>query len=404
MTKVTARGFTNPYNAQGPTNPKYYANREELLSTFIHNVIAVSESEGITRPINISVMGSWGMGKTSTLLKFRDMIRSGSGNSRIFSAYVSLSPASCTDSETFFAYLMESIFRQYESTAVLPQKVLNFIREELNVFEKWKIAKISMNPEIERRERPPIRGINFNETMKKFWEKLQSGGIQLAVIMLDDIHYALSGQGNGRLLYDLRTAMQALSAAETQYMFIITGPVNLYPMIRDKAEPFTRLFERFDLKPFDIEGTRQLIEKPLLEECIRLEIDEAVIYKIYQITGGHPYFLTLAMRDILDMKRDGRLTLARFERLCPELIRHFARIKFRDDLERASNTERKLLFQMALSPQKEITPSDLRGSGTTRLLDRLVRKELVIKVSRGKYRLYNPLFQAYLKNVRPLAE
>ncbi|HMK47997.1 MAG TPA: P-loop NTPase fold protein [Methanocella sp.] len=399
MTKMTARGFANPYNAQGPTNPKYYANREELLSTFIHNVIAVSESEGITRPINISVMGSWGMGKTSTLLKFRDMIKSSSGNAQIFSAYVSLSPASCTDSETFFVYLMESVFRQYESTVALPQKVLDFIREELNVFEKWRIAKISMNPEIERRERLPLRAVNFNETMLRFWEKLQCGGVKLAVIMLDDIHYALLGQGNARLLYDLRTAMQTLSAADTQYMFIITGPVDLYPVIRDKAEPFTRLFERFDLKPFDIEGTRQLIERPLFTECIRLEIDEAVVYRIYQITGGHPYFLTLAMRDILDMKREGRLTLARFERLRPELIRHFARIKFRDDLGRASNTERKLLFQMAVF-SSAVAPSELDGSGTVRLLDRLVKKELVVKVARGKYRLYNPLFREYLKNAR----
>ena len=38
--------------------------------------------------------------------------------------------------------------------------------------------------------------------------------------------------------------------------------------MRDQAEPFTRLFDRFDLMPFDIDGTRQLIEKPLQIERI----------------------------------------------------------------------------------------------------------------------------------------
>lgn len=405
MTKVTGSGsrFLNPYNAQGPTNPKYYANREELLSTFIHSVVAVSESGGVTRPINLAVMGSWGVGKTSTLLKFRDMIRHESGQAPIFSSCVSLSPNCCTDAETFFVYIMESVFREYESTAPLPRKVLDFIKEELNVFEKWKLSKISANPEIERRDPVPVRGINFKETMVKFWEKLEAGGIRLAIVMLDDIHYALP-RGNGQLLYDLRTAMQALSAAGTQYMFIITGPVNLYPEMRDKAEPFTRLFERFDLRPFDLEGARQLIEKPLQAESIDLIVEEPVVRRIYEITGGHPYFLTLTMRDVLEQVRKGRLTPARFDLLCPELVGHFARLKFRDDLERASEAERKLLFQMAGAPGEAVSPSELTGSGTTRLLDRLVKKELVVKVARGKYRLYNPLFQEYLKSAKLLAD
>ncbi len=404
MTKAKSMRFVNPFNAQGPTNPKYYANREKLLSTFIRSVKAVSLSRGVTRPLNIAVMGSWGVGKTSTLLKFKDMIKNESEDARIFSACVPLSPNCCSDADTFFVYLMESIFLEYESTVELPQKVVDFIKEELNVFEKWKISKISMNPEFERREQSPLRGINFKETMIRFWEKLHASGIELAVIMLDDIHYALSVRENAELLYDLRTVMQGLSASGAQFMFIITGPVNLYPEMRDKAEPFTRLFERFDLGSFDIEGTRQLIEKPLEAESIDLTIDDGVIERIHQITSGHPYFLTMTMRDILDEMNEGRLTIREFERIRPELIEHFGGLKFRDDVERASDAEQKLLFQMAVAQQSEVTPSELTGSGTTRLLDRLVKKELIVKVSRGKYRLYNPLFQEYLKNVKQLAE
>ncbi|WP_048198355.1 P-loop NTPase fold protein [Methanocella arvoryzae] len=404
MTKAKTMRFVNPFNAQGPTNPKYYANREKLLLTFHRSVMAVSRSGGVTRPVNIAVMGGWGVGKTSTLLKFKDMIKNESEGARIFSACVPLSPNCCSDADTFFVYLMESIFREYESTVELPQRVVDFIREELNVFENWKISKVSMTPEIERREHSPPRGINFKETMIKFWEKLHAGGIQLAVVMLDDIHYALASRENAELLYDLRTVMQGLSASGAQFMFIITGPANLYPEMRDKAEPFTRLFERFDLEPFDIEGTRQLIEKPLEAEGIDLTIDDPVVEKIHQITDGHPYFLTVTMRDVLDEMNEGRLTIMEFKGICPALIEHFARLKFHDDLDRASDAEQELLFRMALAQQSEITPSELKGSSVTKLLDRLVKKELVVKVARGRYRLYNPLFREYLKNVRPLAE
>jgi len=340
--------------------------------------------------------GPRGVGKTSTLLKFQDMLKNDC-DARAFSACVTLTPACCADADTFFVTIMEGVFRQYESTIELPQKVLGFIRDELNVLERWKITKVSMNPEIERKERPPLRGIQFRETMKKFWEKLHAGGIELAVVLLDDIHYALSPHGNADLLYDLRTEMQALSSADAQYMFVITGPLNLYPEMRDHAEPFTRLFDRYDLVPFDVDGTRQLIEKPLKAEGIALQIDDEVIGCIHEITGGHPYFITLAMRDVLGLVKDSRLDVAGFDRLKPALLEHFARVKFDDDLGRASEGEKKVLLQMALAKEKAVSPSSLKGRGTAVLLDRLARKELVIKVARGKYQLYNPLFKEYLK-------
>ena len=218
----------NPFNVHGPTNPRYFANREDLLSTFRYNVIAVNKSKGITRPINISVMGSWGVGKTSTLLKFRDMLKTPGKGMNVFSATIPLSPECCVSSDIFFLTIMEGIFREYQSTAELPQRVRDFIRDELNFFERWRV-RLSLNPELERKEPPPPRGIDFRYTMKEFWEKLQASGVGMAVIMLDDIHFALSPQGNADLLLDLKTNMQTLSAAGAQYMFIVTGPSSIYP-------------------------------------------------------------------------------------------------------------------------------------------------------------------------------
>ena len=59
----------NPYNPGIPVNPRYYANQNVLLSTFRVNVNAVTKSEGITQPINLAIIGPWGMGKSSTLGK-----------------------------------------------------------------------------------------------------------------------------------------------------------------------------------------------------------------------------------------------------------------------------------------------------------------------------------------------
>ena len=126
-------------------------------------------------------------------------------------------------------------------------------------------------------------------------------------------------------------------------------------------------------------------------------MDDPVIDFIHEITGGHPYFITLAMRDVLGLVKDSSLDIAAFGRLRPVLLEHFARVKFNDDLGRTSDGEKKLLRQMALASEDAVSPSSLNGRGTSVLLERLCRKELIIKVSRGKYQLYNPLFKEYLK-------
>jgi len=387
--------LVNPFNAQGPTSPEYYANRKPLLETFTNSVTSVVESEGVTRPLNIAIMGRWGIGKTSTLYKFRDILGNELNGGKVFSAMVPLKPACCEDADTFSATVLETIFTEYESTSGLSQKIRDFLNEEKNVIHNWRLSKLSLNPELERKQKP-VRAVNFKETLLRLWKKLESNGVDLAIIMLDDIHYVLT-QGKGEILFDLRTDMQALSAAGARFMFVITGPVTLYPEMRDKAEPFTRLFERFDLEPFDFEGTKELIEKPLAVEKIKLEISDEVIRKIHEITGGHPYFITLVMRDLLNQKQESRLSEKEFAQLYPDLVDHFARIKFNDDYARATDAEKEVLRKLAASSKQEVAPNDVGGATAAKLLERLVGKDLVLKIARGKYSIYNPLFKEYLR-------
>ena len=389
----------NPFNAQGPSDPRYYADRDELLSIFKQNVLSVKESKGVTKPVNLSIMGRWGIGKTSTLYKFKDIMENECENARIFSSIITLKPASCTDADTFSASIIESMFRDYSTTAKLPGKIRSFISEELNLLENWRLSKISpVNPEIERKHKQ-IKAINFKDALVRFWKKIDAADFDLAVIMLDDIHYALGERPD--LLYDLRTDMQALSAEKTRYAFVITGPSSVYPEMRDKAEPFTRLFEKFTLEPFDLNGTKELIEKPLKAEKISLKISKEVMEHVQQITEGHPYFITLVMRDLLNKKQQGKLTMREFEQLYPNLMHHFAKMKFEDDLSKATDAEKGILFKMASSTKIDLSPTEAGARNQPVLLDRLVKKELVIKESRGKYRLYNKLFKEYLKHLPP---
>lgn len=388
----------NPFNTQGPSDPRYYANRGDLLGAFRQNVIAVKESGGVTRPVNMAIMGRWGIGKTSTLYKFKDILARECRGARVFSSIISLKPSACSDADTFSSTLLETIFKDYSATARLPEKVRNFIADEINLLEKWKVSKISVSPEIERKQRE-VKAISFRDSLMRFWDKLKSNGFDLAVVMVDDIHYVVT-QERGELLLDLRTDMQTLAAEGARFMFVVTGPANLYPEMRDKAEPFTRLFERFELEPFDMGGTRELVEKPLKVEKIPVSVSGEVTEKIHAITEGHPYFVTLVMRDLLNNIQKGDINERRFSELYPDLAAHFAKVKFDDDFAKATDSEKIVLRKMAGLRKEEIPLSEVGGRAQAKFLERLVGKELVIKVARGKYRLYNKLFGEYISKLR----
>jgi len=198
-------------------------------------------------------------------------------------------------------------------------------------------------------------------------------------------------------LYDLRTDIQTLSSKGTKYLFVITGPTFIYPEMHELAEPFTRLFEKFELDSFDPSGTKEAINKPLHVDGIPLEISDRVIEQIHNMTDGHPFFIATMMRDILRTSKSGKLTLEKFEQIKPSLIGHLAKSKFQDDYNKATDAEKLILLRCSKIEKKIFSPSDIKGKSQSKLFERLAQKDLLIKLERGKYSLYHPLFSEYLK-------
>ena len=139
MTKMTG----NPFYARGPVEPRYFANREELLKFFAENVKDAARSKN-TKPDNIAILGNWGIGKTSTLQKFNDILHSDLKDSiNIFSVLFPLKPSLCETSDTFASSLLDSISKQYSTSISLKSRIGEIIKEEVKIWKQWEIESLS---------------------------------------------------------------------------------------------------------------------------------------------------------------------------------------------------------------------------------------------------------------------
>jgi len=386
--------MTNPYYPRGVLNPKYFANREEVLEFFKQNVLDCASSE-ITKPDNIIILGDWGVGKTSALYKFNHIILEELGDDiKALSVYYPLSPSTCRDYDSFSFGLLQSIARQYKTNATIKDKISDIIKEESKIWENWQLEKLSLSPEIQRK----VEKHSQKEALVKLWKKLEEKKIHLVIVMLDDIHYLITNGWNGSL-YDLRTDIQYLQAEGTKFMFIVTGSKFVYPEIHEIAEPFTRLFEKYEIGNFDKTGTNEAINLPLRVENIQLDISSEVVERIFEMTEGHPFFINFIMRDVLRKINSGKLDTDTFDSLLQEIYRHLNRTKFNDDFNKASDAEKDVLIGLSKIGKKEFSPSDVRSKSATKLFERLTKKDLLLKSSRGRYKIYHPLFAEFLNTM-----
>lgn len=260
----------------------------------------------------------------------------------------------------------------------------------------WRIETIDLEiVTIEQKVSPSSVITAFEDSLRELWKTLKSEGIEIAMLMFDDLHYLAQKFPDG--LYDLRGAFQRLPRDGCNFMLIITGYEILFTKAREIAEPFTRFFDRHTLQLFNEEETEQAIITPIKEAGLDLAISKGCIDKIYALTRGHPYFISFIMQDLVSLREKGEITLDFFNANYPTITNHLVRNRFAGDLSLVSEVERKILFKMAELPEV-IKPSEIKIKNVrTYLKDLVENKELVIKRNRGEYSLYHPLFREYLR-------
>jgi len=379
----------NIFSPPFPVNPRYFADREEVIASFRRALSRSVKSETPT-PDNIAILGDWGMGKSSVLRKFEDIALNEFKDRRIFSAIIELIPSACNSFVSFTRKVMDDIEKNFNAHASILVRVRNEVKN-------WRISSIGtgVGLELERKIRERSPASVFEGALRDLWDVLETSGIDTILLMFDDLHYLAEGFPDG--LYDLRGIFQGLPRHGCNFILCVSGERELFSRIRELAEPLARFFNiKHRLNSFDYDGTRSAITRPLRLTNSGLTLEEDVIQRIHAITNGHPYFVHFIMRELMSLRDSGRITLKFFENHYPSIRQIMEREKFEVDFSIASEKERQVLLEIARIKSERFSPSSVKIKNARIQIKSLVKKGLLIRHNRGEYSLYHPLFKEYL--------
>jgi len=379
----------NPYSPQYPADPENFANREEMIRYFESNVISFAKIPK-AKPVNFAVLGEWGVGKTSAIYKFQQILTQElSKQIKSFNFIFVLTPQICEDLNNFFQTFLNELKTEYTATAGIKDK----LKLEIG---KWAPTIKTPVMDVTRKDLP----IYFAKDLENLWKKhLQVAKLDAAFLFLDDIHHFLSKQPGA--FETLRNIFQSLAMKGCKYSLIITGPKILFTYLAATAEPFVRFFHPFYLDNFNLDDTKEAIMRPLESAGLSLNIREEVIGEVQRRTEGHPYFVIYTMRELLN-NLGGRkqININDFTKIWPRIISSFEETKFNPDFEVASEEEKKALQKIA-KVRQDIVTSSMVGIKDRKILSRLENKGLLTKIERGKYKIYHPLFKEYVRKQSP---
>ena len=364
-----------------PARPDEFIGRNVQVEAF-RQVLAQGLVTG--RTPSFAALGDWGVGKSSLLLKYSS-ICSGQDYAML-PVFFSVS-TELTDYKRFAEGLLDTFTRALETSGSLPAR----LRGEL---QKWKLTRLSVGPASLDRQGPEfflssgtaILKHALHEAWRHFIRPAQLKG---AIFFLDDLHNFPNTGAQGIALA-LRDQFQEFAIHGLNYSLCFSAGSDYFSNIRNFAEPAVRFYDKVYLSSFTPDETREY------SAAVFGNVTGARDHSgwLYQKTLGHPYFLAFVSRQLLTLARGH---LSEPERLWPEIFKRLEQEKFRSDLAHVTEKEVQLLRDLANATSDEIGPRELSDQYERKYFSRLTEKALLLRVGRGRYKLYHPLFRLFLK-------
>ena len=374
----------NPFRKRTGILPSYFTGRENELN----ELEKIYNSTKIGVPGHLILYGPKGIGKTSLLLKFQEKI------------------TNLDDVYSVRIPLIEGNFEDIYSLII--EKCSDTL--DINIGHFWeKISSLGINipfiggVSVSREIPKTSPAVAFEKILNVIYDELGADNPVL-ILLFDDLQRIMSNDETMKILSILQNALVELNLKGKNIMFVATGSEDIFNKIQDKLDSAVRIFEPYLIGPLSYGEVCDAINIPAEEQSLFFEED--VLKEIYELSNGIPYYMQiLAYSCFEENNDDDKVTMVEFEKASVYALNILAQREFKSLFSKSTTEERKILCLMAESEETILSYSYIKenanlNSEPSALLKNLVNKNMIIKPSRGKYKLKNNLFKLYLQNLR----
>lgn len=363
-----------------PAQPDEFVGRNTQVEAF-QQVLAQGLLTG--RTPSFAVLGDWGVGKSSLLLKYSAICSNPEYGMLpvFFSVSTELSDYKC-----FAEGLLDTFTRALEASGSLETMLIGEL-------QKWKLSRLSVGAVSFERQAAELFLSSGTAILKHAlhhaWRQfIRPGRIKGVIFFLDDLHNFADAGAQGIALA-LRDQFQEFAIHGINYSICFSAKSDYFSNIRSFAEPAVRFYEKVYLSSFTLPETREYTAAVFGDSSRIHQLSEW----LYEKTFGHPYFLAFISRQLLALAHG---SLADPDLLWPAIFKRLEHEKFRSDLAHVTEREIQLLRDIAKAETDEVGPREMSHRYERKYFSRLSEKALLLRVGRGRYKLYHPLFRAFL--------
>lgn len=368
-----------------PAKPEDFVGRELQIESFRQ---ALHKGLRTGRTASFAILGDWGVGKSSLLLKFANLCTEPAVN--LLPVFMSVSK----DIQDYLR-LTESLLDKFAEALLTKPGLQARVRAELR---NWQFKRISISGVGLERESPRLflsSGSSLlRHTLNEAWHRfLKSSRLNGAIFFLDDLQNVTT-LSKADLALTIRDQFQSFGIDGMNYSVCFSAKSDYLAETKGLAEPAARFYSKLYLAPFSREEAQEYVgsifrDLPNDFEC------KLLTNWLYEKTLGHPYFLAFICRQLALERTLFRAD--RIERLWTFIFEQLDREKFRSDIAQLSPKETGLLNEFAGRSEDELTIHQLGSQFQREYFGRLTERGLLVRTARGRYRLYHPLFRAFLQ-------
>lgn len=378
----------NPFNPQLPARPAIFVGREPEITIFEKYLSQTLHGS----PMNMSITGNRGMGKTSILCKFEEIAKDEGCLVLRMSNY----EGNITNPVELAEFITTNLKRE-----ILTQKPLG---PEWDKLKEW---AVSIRPTIGfgdislKIERDPVAQEMFRDRLTKLWHEMEKNR-NAAVLLIDEAESLERVEG---ALVFLREVLQR-TATDAKYMVVLAGKLNFPERMSESFSPLNRFFPCQTLAPFDRKEVEEYVQRQL--KSVKVGIEAAPLHYIIEKSEGHPYVIVAMCNLIFDAIQDGQNTIKHDmiaqveEKINAKLAQDFFNPMYHPLTPKA----KQIIKAIALNVESlEFSFSDAvkwvgtPGNRISPYILELVRKGVIIKPERGRYQIFHGLFKDFVNGL-----